>query len=438
MTHLATFLKKIESKEALIGIVGLGYVGLPLAIAYADHGYRVLGLDIDPRKPEAIAAGRAYLKHIPGSRFAPHVAAGRLQATCDFARARECDAVLICVPTPLNESREPDTSFIEASARAILPGLHPGQLVSLESSTYPGTTDELVRAILEGGSPYRAGRDFFLVFSPEREDPGNPTFHTANIPKVVGGYTPDCLKAGEALYAAAVERVVPVSSTRAAEMVKLLENTFRAVNIALVNELKLICERMDLDVWEVIRAAATKPFGYQPFWPGPGLGGHCIPIDPFYLTWKARQYDLTTRFIELAGEINTNMPYHVVERAQDALNGKRKSLNGARVLVLGAAYKPDIDDMRESPALKIIELLREKGAQVEYHDPHVPALPPTRKHRLEMSSVPLDEARLKAADCVVVVTHHKAIDWQLVARAASLIVDSRNVVPRDHGNVVGA
>ena len=435
---LKTFLDKIESKQARIGIVGLGYVGLPLAIAFADKGFDITGLDVDPKKPEAIQAGRSYLKHIPASRFAHHVKSEKFEATCDFDRAAACDALIICVPTPLTEAREPDTSYIEDTARELAKRLQSGQLVALESTTYPGTTDELLRGILEEGSGLTAGQDFFLVYSPEREDPGNPTYGTSNIPKVVGGFSPECLAAGQALYAAAVDKVVPVTSTRAAEMTKLFENIYRAVNIALVNELKSLCMRLDIDVWEVIQAAATKPFGFQAFYPGPGLGGHCIPIDPFYLTWKARQVDMSTRFIELAGEINTAMPYQVVDHVTDALNGHHKALNGSSVLLLGVAYKPDVDDMRESPALKIIELLREKGARVLYHDPHVPALKKSRKYDFALESSPLNHDLLEAVDCVLVITNHRDVDYEMVAQRAELVVDTRNVVPRAKGNVVPA
>jgi UDP-N-acetyl-D-glucosamine dehydrogenase len=435
---LQSFIRKIESKEAVIGVVGLGYVGLPLAITFARAGYRVIGFDNDPKKPAYIHEGKCYLEHIPADAFYPLVQKKLLFATSDFSKVNEVDAILVCVPTPLNESREPDLSFVENSAKVIAQHLKKGQLFALESSTYPGTTDELIKPILEQGSGLSAGKDFFLVFSPEREDPGNPNFHTKNIPKIVGGLTPACLEAGKALYSAAVDKVVPTSSARAAEMVKLFENTYRAVNIALVNELKLVCQRLNIDVWEVIQAAATKPFGFQAFWPGPGLGGHCIPIDPFYLTWKARQVDISTRFIELAGEINTNMPYYVVGRISEALNQRRKSLNGSSVLIVGVAYKPNIDDMRESPALKIIELLQSKGARVLYHDPHVPVLPRTRKHAIDMKSTPLTENLLHETDCVVVVTDHKSVDYNLIANKADLIVDSRHCVPRGKGNVVDA
>ena len=437
-TQLEQFVKKVDDRQATIGVVGMGYVGLPLAVAFAGKGFRVIGIDVDGDRVEKLQHCKSYLKHIPAAVFAPLVKEKRLTATTDFARAEECDAWIICVPTPLTEHREPDVSYIRDTVNSLAPYLGPGKLVSLESTTYPGTTDELVREILEGASDLKAGADYFLVYSPEREDPGNPTFHTRNIPKVVGGFTPDCLEAGRALYAAAVDQVVLVSGTRTAEMVKLFENIYRAVNIALVNELKLLCHRMEIDVWEVIQAASTKPFGFQAFWPGPGLGGHCIPIDPFYLTWKARQVDMNTRFIELAGEINTKMPYYVVDRIQYALNWKRKSLNGSNVLLLGVAYKPNVDDMRETPALKIMELLQKNGARIQYHDPYVPALQTTHPIPLDLTSTPLTATALKRADCVVVVTDHKDVDYKMVAHHADLVVDTRHVVPKSWGNVVDA
>ena len=435
---LQEFLQKVDERRCVVGVVGLGYVGLPLSIAFAEEGFQVVGFDVDPKKPEWLLEGRSYLKHIPASSFEPHVRAGRLTATRDFSRVAECDALLICVPTPLTENREPNVSFVRDTSEVLARHLRRGQMVALESTTYPGTTDELVRDTLQEGSGLQAGKDFFLVYSPEREDPGNPVYSTRNIPKVVGGLTPACLDAGRALYGAVAEQVVPVSSTRVAEMVKLFENVYRAVNIALVNELKLLCQRMDMDVWEVIGAAETKPFGFQAFWPGPGLGGHCIPIDPFYLAWKARQVDMSTRFIELAGEINTSMPYHVLARVQEALNTRRKSLNGSSVLVLGVAYKRDVDDMRESPALKTIDLLIAADARVLYHDPYVSELPPTRKFKFDLKSSPLTPDTLNAVDCVLVVTDHTDVDYNLVAEHADLVVDTRNVVPRERGNVVGA
>ena len=411
-----SLIERIQRREARVGVVGLGYVGLPLCLAFAKAGFKVLGFDIDPEKARKIAAGETYLKHIA----AEEIRSSGLEATTDFSRAQSCDALLLCVPTPLTPAREPDLSFITRTCESLQNYLHPGQLVVLESTTYPGTTAEVVRPIV--------GSQVLLAFSPEREDPGNPRWSTAKIPKVLGADDAASRAAAQALYAAAVERVVVVSSTRAAELTKLLENIFRAVNIALVNELKLLCERMEIDVWEVIDAAATKPFGFMPFYPGPGLGGHCIPIDPFYLTWKAREFEFATRFIELAGEINTAMPAHVVTRLQDALNDRlSKPVRGSRVLVLGVAYKADVDDVRESPALHIIELLLSKGAQVRYHDPWIPQLPRTRKHALDLRSVALTDEELDQADCVLVVTAHKGVDYRNVVARARLVVDTRHV-----------
>lgn len=411
--------------EARVAIVGLGYVGLPLALTFCRAaGVSALGIDADPAKPAAIAEGRSYLRHVEAAAVGQAVRARRLEATTELARARDCDAVLICVPTPLTPQREPDLSFVERTARALAPHLRRGQLVALESTTWPGTTEEVVRPILEAGSGLAAGSGFHLAYSPEREDPGSEVpRHT--VPKLVAGVTPACLAAATALYARAFERVVPVASPRVAELAKLLENVYRSVNIALVNELKLLCERMGVDVWQVIDAAATKPFGFMRFHPGPGLGGHCIPIDPFYLTWKARQFGFQTRFIELAGEINTAMPAHVVQRTQDALNARGLALRGAHVLVLGIAYKRDVDDVRESPAVRIIELLQEKGALVVYHDPYVPRVPRMRQHRLDMVSVPLTDAALEDCDVVVVATDHGCVDYARVVARAPLVVDTR-------------
>lgn len=435
---LDDFVNQVSARSATVGVIGLGYVGLPLARAFLRAGFPVVGLDTDERKPELLRAGRSYLRHLPAEDFTGFIEQGRFRPTSDYSLAAECRALIICVPTPLRDGREPDTSFIENTGRQIAPHLRRGVLVALESTTWPGCTEQLLRPVLERGSGLRAGKDFFLVYSPEREDPGNQQFHTANIPKVLGGYTAACRRAGAALYGAVVERVVEVDSCATAEMVKLFENVYRAVNIALVNELKLICERLGLDVWQVIAAAATKPFGFQSFRPGPGLGGHCIPIDPFYLSWRARQVEMPTRFIELAGEINTAMPRHVVERVQEALNDRGKPLRGSRVLVLGVAYKPNVDDVRESPAYRIIELLAERGARVEYHDPYVAEIVPTRQHHLRMSAVPLTKERLREADCVLLVTDHDGVDYELVAREAELVVDTRNRVPRGRGNVVMA
>ncbi|MBS2021704.1 MAG: nucleotide sugar dehydrogenase [Deltaproteobacteria bacterium] len=450
--HSDRFLAKVADKTLTVGVVGLGYVGLPLALAFIKGGLTVVGLDIDPRKPEAILAGETYLKHIPASDIQTALATKRLSATTDLSQAHRCDALIICVPTPLTAAREPDLSFIENTVRALGPHLRPGQLLALESTTWPGTTDEIVKPLVQSFG-HKAPEDVMLAFSPEREDPGNARFHTRTIPKIVGADDEASRKSAEALYACAVERVVAVSSTRAAELTKLLENIFRAVNIALVNELKLLCEKLHIDVWEVIDAAATKPFGFMPFYPGPGLGGHCIPIDPFYLTWKAREVEFQTRFIELAGEINTGMPAHVVRRVQDALNDPPlsdngqpiftpRALRGARVLLLGVAYKADVDDVRESPALAIRELLEEKGAQVRYHDPFVHKMPRTRKHGdLEFASVPLTDDELAQSDVVLIVTAHKDIDYAHVVQKARLVVDTRNAcksVKQDKHKVVRA
>jgi len=418
--------QKIDDGSLLVGVIGLGYVGLPLSLAFLRKGVRVLGFDLDPLKIEKIAQGESYIKHISSDELADFVTVETFSATADFARLNEPDVLLICVPTPLTKNREPDLQYVEATAREIAASLRPGQLVVLESTTYPGTTAEVVQPILEE-SGYKVEDDFVLAFSPEREDPGNQKFATANIPKVVGGVGPQSTMLAEKFYALALEKVVTVSCTQAAEMTKLLENIFRSVNIALVNELKILCQRMGINIWEVIEAASSKPFGFMPFYPGPGLGGHCIPIDPFYLTSKAREYDISTRFIELAGEVNTSMPYYVVQRVMEALNSRGKSLNGSSVLILGVAYKKDVDDSRESPAFKLMELLLEKGAEVSYNDPHISKLAPVRKYSYEMESNELSAANLAAADCVLVVTDHSAYDYQFVYDNAHLIVDTRNV-----------
>jgi UDP-N-acetyl-D-glucosamine dehydrogenase len=431
-------LGKIKGKQALVGIIGLGYVGLPLVLRFCEMGFQVLGFDTDAHKVELLNRGESYIKHIPSSRLAallhPQEGQGRFAATHDLKRLGEPDVLVICVPTPLTSNREPDLRYVEETTRHIAAGLRPGQLVSLESTTYPGTTVELLLPILSRN--HRVGEDFFLVFSPEREDPGNPTYHVSTIPKVVGGVTPACLDHGVAFYSQVIERVIPVSSTQAAEMSKLLENIYRAVNIALVNELKMLCHRMGIDIFEVIEASKTKPFGFQAFYPGPGLGGHCIPIDPFYLTWKAREYDFSTRFIELAGEINTSMPYYVVQRVIKALGDHHKALKGAKILVLGVAYKKDVDDNRESPAAKIMDLLMQEGAQVSYNDPHLPEFSGMRHYpHLDMKSTPLSEAVLQDSDLVLLVTDHSAYDYPWLASQARLIVDTRNAfrgLPGDH------
>jgi UDP-N-acetyl-D-glucosamine dehydrogenase len=428
-------------KDIRIGIIGCGYVGLPLALRFAETGHRVMGFDTDPSKIEKLNAGKSYIQHIPEAKIAEHVKAGRFGATTDFTKLREMDAVLICVPTPLDERREPDLSYVEQTALSIGPNLQRGQLIVLESTTYPGTTEELVQPILERGGlkcPVTRGEgseniatDYYLAFSPEREDPGNKQYGLAQIPKVVGGTNPPSARAAANLYGQIVSRVVPVSSTRAAEMVKLLENIFRCVNIALVNELKLLGLRMDIDIWEVIDSAATKPFGFMPFYPGPGLGGHCIPVDPYYLSWKAREFDFATRFIELAGEINTSMPYHVVSAVADALNERQKSLKGSKILLLGVAYKKDVDDLRESPSLKLLELLTARGAKLDYNDPYFPALHKMRHYDYSnMRSVELTPAALGTYDCVLIATDHTAYDYQSIVDSSKLVVDTRNATRR--------
>ncbi|MCX6868252.1 MAG: nucleotide sugar dehydrogenase [Verrucomicrobia bacterium] len=411
-------------------IIGLGYVGLPLSLQFARSGVEVLGLDVDAAKVDAIHAGRSYIHHIPDEEIAKLVGEGMFSASTDFSRVAEVEAVIICVPTPLNTNREPDISYVLKSGDAIAPYIKKGTVVVLESTTYPGTTDENLRAVIEKGSGLVAGEDFHLAFSPEREDPGNPQSVVANIPKVIGGYTPACLKKAMDIYGMAIQRLVPVSSCRTAEATKLLENIFRSVNIALVNELKLVYAAMGIDVWEVIEAAKTKPFGFMAFYPGPGLGGHCIPIDPFYLTWKAREYEQTTRFIELAGEVNTSMPKHVIGRVGEALNAARKSVNGSRVLVVGMAYKPNVDDDRESPSYKLLELLKERGAEVSYYDPYVPVIRPSREHSdwAGTKSVVWDEATVSSFDLILISTAHACIDYAQLGQWARCIVDTRNAM----------
>ena len=431
-------LEKLENKSAVIGIIGLGYVGLPLGLEFASKGFKVLGFDLDETKVNSLNSGKSYIKHIAVKRIKDVVDKKVFIATNEFDRLPEADAIIICVPTPLDEHREPDMTYIVSTAETIQKYIRKGQLVSLESTTYPGTTDEILLPMFEkagernGGKKFVVGKDFYLSFSPEREDPNNPSFNTATIPKVVGGVTPECVKIAVAMYNNVVVKTVPVSSTRAAEATKLTENIYRSVNIALVNELKMVFDRMNIDVWEVIEAASTKPFGFQPFFPGPGLGGHCIPIDPFYLTWKAREYEVHTRFIELAGEVNTYMPYYVVEKGGEALNRVKKSLNGSKVLILGVAYKKDIDDMRESPSLRLIELFREKKCEVHYNDPYVPKLPRTRKYKFDMESVALTKENLVKYDLVVLSTDHSDYDYKMIAENAKLIVDSRNAFTK-HG-----
>ena len=420
-------LSRIQSRAARVGVIGQGYVGLPLALVFREAGFPVLGFDVDARKVEALRRGESCIRHIDPQRVARAAASGAYEATGDFDRLAECDAILICVPTPLGPHREPDNSYIHATAREIAKRLRPGQLVVLESTTYPGTTDEEVLPILET-SGLRCPRDFFLAFSPEREDPGNPRFSTRSIPKIVGGVNGASAEVATTLYGAALETVIPVSSARVAESSKLLENVFRSVNIALVNELKVTFDRMGIDVWEVIEAAKTKPFGFMPFYPGPGLGGHCIPLDPFYLAWKAAEAGVWTRFIELAGEINTSMPRYVVQRVAEALNGDAKSVKGARVLVLGLAYKANIDDDRESPSYEIIRLLREAGAAVDYCDPYFPAARKGRKHDLALASVPCTPEVFARYDVLVVSTAHDVFKDRALYRDVALVVDARNVI----------
>jgi UDP-N-acetyl-D-glucosamine dehydrogenase len=422
--------QRLAEHTARIGIIGLGYVGLPLAVAFGEAGFEVVGFDVDAAKVERLNGGVSYIRHIPSQSIGKLVKQGRFRATADYSELRALDAVLICVPTPLTRQREPDLRFVTATASAVAQHLQPGRLVVLESTTWPGTTDEVVRPILEEG-PLESGVDLFLAYSPEREDPGNRDHRTATIPKVVGGDGEMALALAQTLYGQIVDEVVPVASTATAEAVKLTENIFRAVNIALVNELKLVYERMGIDVWEVIEAAKSKPFGYMPFYPGPGLGGHCIPIDPFYLTWKAREYGLSTRFVELAGEINTEMPRHVVERLAQALDADTgKGLNGARILVLGIAYKKNVDDTRGSPAFVIIEMLEARGATVAFHDPYVTEIPPTRDHAslVGRRSVDLDDKTLSEFDAVLIVTDHDAVDYELLVAHSRLVVDTRNVM----------
>ena len=431
-----TLVSKLNRGKAVVGVLGLGYVGLPLALRFAEAGLKVIGFDIDPKKIAALRAGRSYINYIPDRM----VRAGRsrgFEATADFSRARGCDALIICVPTPLNRTREPDLSYVVATAEAVAPYLKRGQLLSLESTTWPGTTEEVIQPIVEKRG-FRVGRDLFLVFSPERQDPGNAKFDTRNIPKLVGGVTPACLAAGQALYARAVDRVVAVSSTRVAEMAKLLENIHRAVNIGLVNELKIVCDKMGIDLFEVIDAAATKPFGFVPYYPGPGLGGHCIPIDPFYLTWKAREFGVHTRFIELAGEINHKMPEWVVQKLGAALNARGAAVRGARILVLGIAYKKNVDDMRESPSVELMEQLMHLGARVEYSDPHIPSFPHIRRGHFKLKSVKLTPASVRRYDAVLIATNHDAFDYALIAKHSKLIVDTRGVYRKPRKNVVKA
>jgi len=427
---------KLSNKTAVIGVLGLGYVGLPLMLRYSEVGFKVIGIDVDQIKVDLLKQGRSYIEHIPSESIQTSLEQG-FEATSDFSRVTEADTLILCVPTPLDKYREPDLSFVIDTVNAIIPNLRKGHVISLESTTYPGTTEEELLPRLES-TGLKVGEDVFLVYSPEREDPGNLKFTTNTIPKVVGGHTPACLEVGKAMYQSAIEHIVPVSSTKAAEMTKLLENIHRAVNIGLVNEMKMVSDRMDIDIHEVIRAAATKPFGFTPYYPGPGLGGHCIPIDPFYLTWKAREYDIHTRFIELAGEVNTNMPRWVIAKIMDALNERGKSLKGAKVLVLGIAYKRDVDDMRESSSVILMELLQEKGAIVKYTDPHVPVFPEMREHHFDLTSIEPTEENIAEFDLLLLATDHKKFDYDMFKRNAQLIIDTRGVYLKPAPNIVMA
>jgi UDP-N-acetyl-D-glucosamine dehydrogenase len=429
-----TLIHKLNIRQALIGVIGLGYVGLPLARLFCEQGFRVLGLDVDQDKVDALKEGRTYIKHVDSAPFREWHAQGLFTPSPDFCLAAEADVLILCVPTPLNEHREPDLSYVIGSVEALLPHLRKGQLMCLESTTYPGTThEELLPRITEAG--LNVGQDLFLVYSPEREDPNNEKYTTHSIPKVCGGETAACLQMGQALYEQIISQVVPVSSTQAAEMTKILENTFRAVNIALVNELKMVAHRMGIDIFEVIRAAATKPFGYMPFYPGPGLGGHCIPIDPFYLTWKAREYGLHTRFIEVAGDVNTSMPQWVVHRLADALNEQGKAVKGSRILILGVAYKKNVDDMRESPSVHLMDMLRQKGADIAYSDPHVPVFPKLRKYDFNLCSVEISPRSILSYDCLLLTTDHDEFDYDLLQKNAQLIVDTRGRYSDGEANV---
>lgn len=427
---------RFEGRSAIIGIVGLGYVGLPLALRFSEVGFKVLGFDIDGRKVSALNDCRSYIEHISEADIARAVSKG-FRCTTDFSRAAEADALILCVPTPLDKHREPDLSYVVNTTKSLIPHLRTGQVLSLESTTFPGTTDEILMPMIEGAG-FSIGHDFFLVYSPEREDPGNLDFTTSTIPKVCGGITPACLGVGRSLYGAVIDCVVVVSSTKVAELTKLLENIHRAVNIGLVNEMKIVADRLGIDIHEVIRAAATKPFGFVPYYPGPGLGGHCIPIDPFYLTWKAREYGVHTRFIELAGEVNSSMPEYVVSKVSSALNSVKKSVNGSRVLILGIAYKKNVDDMRESPSVAIMERLRELGADIAYCDPHILRFPETREHEFDLKSVDLRTATISDYDCVVLATDHDRFDYDQILDQAALIVDTRGRFLGAHERVVKA
>lgn len=431
-----SLIDKLTDKTAVIGVVGLGYVGLPLSLRFAEAGYKVIGFDIDPEKPKKLATGQSYIGHIPNEAI-ESAAANGFRATTKFEKAGDCDALILCVPTPLTKFREPDLSFVINTVESLLPYLKAGQVLSLESTTYPGTTDEELKPRLENLGLI-IGDDFFLVYSPEREDPGNPDFSTQTIPKICGGTTSNCLNVGLALYGQVVDQLVPVSSTRVAEMTKLLENIHRSVNIGLVNEMKMVADRMGIDIHEVIDAASTKPFGFVPYYPGPGLGGHCIPIDPFYLTWKAKEFGINTRFIELSGEVNRYMPHWVVEKVSEGLNKQKKSINGSRILVLGIAYKKNVDDMRESPAVEIMQLLQDRGADIAYSDPHVPKIPKMRDYAFDLASVNLTSEVIAEYDCLLIATDHDIFDYEEIKRHAQLIVDARGVYREPESKIIRA
>ena len=418
--------KRIDGNNLTLGVIGLGYVGVPLSLSFTRKGIKVIGFDLDLNKIEKLHKGQSYIKHIPAEEISRWINNKSFEPTADFSRLAEPDALFICVPTPLSKNREPDLQYIEATAASIAQTLRPGQIIILESTTYPGTTVEVLQPILEKNG-LSVGRDFALAYSPEREDPGNKEYHTTNTPKVVGGVEPISTRLASKIYQIALDEVISVSTTQVAEMTKLLENIFRSVNIAMVNELKILCHRMGIDIWEVIKAASSKPFGFMPFYPGPGLGGHCIPIDPFYLTSKAREFDFATKFIELAGEINTAMPYYVVQRTMDALNEVKKPLQDSKILILGMAYKKDVDDTRESPSFKLIEILHQKGAEVSYNDPHVPKLKPVRRYSYKLTSVSLTAENLKSFDCILIATDHSTYDYDFILEHSRLIIDTRNV-----------
>ena len=436
MGHYSESLKRIEEKSGAIGILGLGYVGLPLAIRFLEENHKVVGFDIDPEKIKNLNEGKTYIAHIPDSEI-EKMNQKEFLATTDFAKAKDCLALIICVPTPLDNYREPDLSYVINTAELIAPHVQNGQIISLESTTYPGTTEEQLQPIFSEKG-FEIGENLFLVYSPEREDPGNENFTTRTIPKVVGGQTRRCLELGSALYASIIDRVVPVSSTKAAEMTKLLENIHRAVNIGLVNEMKIVADKMGIDIYEVIRAAASKPFGFTPYYPGPGLGGHCIPIDPFYLTWKAREFGINTRFIELAGEVNQNMPHFVLGKIFEALNASGKAVKGSEVLVLGVAYKKNIDDMRESPSVEIMDLLNKQGASVNYSDPYVPVFKKMRKYKFDLKSIEANAENLSRHDAVIIATNHDDFDYQTILEHSQVIIDTRGVFPRGTPKVTSA